>query len=84
MEEPLEIEDALIVVKLDCGIPISVKVSHPDLEGIRVAYVESSDLTDEYDDPIELSPDEIVVLTTETQYEDLEELQSLLETSGID
>jgi len=72
-------EEALILVKLDCGEPVSVQVSHPDLENIPVAFVESFKLADEYDDVIALTPDEIVVKQAITIYEDLEEVQSLLE-----
>lgn len=75
--------EQLIVVRLNCGEPVSVSVSHEELENIPVIFVEASELADDYEEPHFISDDEIVVLKQTTKYEDLEEVQDGLEGADL-
>jgi hypothetical protein len=78
----IDVEDAVLVVRLNCGEPLSVSVSHPDLAHLPVLFVEASELTDEYDTTSAISVDEIIVKSSKVQEEDLEEVIGIADADG--
>jgi len=78
-----DITESLLVVRLNCGEPVSVTTSNPDVKNMPVVFVESSDLAEDYDDPYMLNDDEIVIKSGKTRYEDMEDTQVELEDAGL-
>lgn len=81
--EEIDVSEAVVVVRLNCGEPVSVSVSDENLQNIPVVFIESSTLIEEYDNPHMLSDDDIVVRTGQTQYEDLDETIADLEDADL-
>ena len=79
----VDVSEMLVVVRLNCGIPVSVSASHPDLKDIPVVFIEAGEMADDLDDPVILDDDEVVAKADVIRYEDMEELQDQLEDAGV-
>lgn len=75
--------DKLIVVRLNCGEPVSVTVNHRSLKHIPVIFLEAGDMADEIEGSTLLDDDQVVAKVSKTRYEDMNELLEQLEDSGV-
>jgi hypothetical protein len=75
--------DMLVVVRLNCGEPVSVTTSHRSLKNIPVVFLETSEMADELDNPVLVADDEVVAKVGKIRHEDMEELFNQLEDAGV-
>jgi hypothetical protein len=82
MEADLDL-DKLIVVRLNCGEPVSVTVNHRTLRDITVVFLEASEMAEEIEGSTLLDNDQVVAKVGRSRYEDMNELLEQLEDAGI-
>jgi hypothetical protein len=79
----VDVSTMLVVVRLNCGEPVSVSISNPDLAEIPVVFLETGEMADDDEESIVVGDYEILIKSDTVRHEELEELQDQIEDAGI-